>query len=74
VIIQGFCRGLPAKGLPRPCVERSSDGIEVIDAVLAEVGTFREILPQQAVGVLVRAALPWTVGVAEVDDQAGVDA
>jgi hypothetical protein len=39
----------------------------------AEVGSFREVLAQQAVGVLVRAALPWTLRVAEVDGQPGVD-
>src|SRR5215211_5602344 len=39
----------------------------------AEVGAFREVLPQQPVGVLVRAALPRAVGIAEVDVDACVD-
>src|SRR3712207_6948231 len=34
---------------------------------------FREVLPQQTVGVLVRAALPRAVRIAEVDLHAGVD-
>jgi hypothetical protein len=33
--------------------------------VCAQVGAFGEVLPQQPVGVLVRAALPWTVRIAE---------
>ena len=32
-----------------------------------EVGSFREVLAQQTVGVLVRAALPGAMGIAEVD-------
>jgi len=55
-------------------VEGSSDGGELVCAVLAEVGALREPLAQQAVGVLVRAALPGAVRVAEVDRQSGVDA
>src|ERR1039458_7696480 len=39
----------------------------------AEVGSFREVLAQKSVGVLVRAALPGTLRVAEVDGEAGVD-
>ena len=39
-----------------------------------EVSPFGEVLAQQAVGVLVRAALPRTAGVAEEDVQPSVDA
>jgi len=39
----------------------------------AEVGALREVLPQQPVGGLVRAALPWTGGIAEGDLYACVD-
>jgi hypothetical protein len=35
--------------------------------VNAQVRALREILAQQPVGILVRAALPWTVRIAEVD-------
>ena len=38
-----------------------------------EVSTFGEVLAQQAGGVLVRAALPRTAGVAEEDVQPSVD-
>ena len=43
-------------------------------AVDREVGALREVLAQQAVGVLVHAALPGRVRVAEEDVDAGVDA
>ena len=36
-----------------------------------EVGAFGEVLAEQTVGVLVGAALPWTLGVAEVDVEVG---
>src|SRR3954468_24515399 len=39
----------------------------------AEVGALREVLAQQPVGVLVRAALPGAVGIAEVDAKPSVD-
>ena len=39
----------------------------------AEVGALRKVLAQQPVGVLVRAALPGAVGIAEVDLKTGVD-
>ena len=42
-------------------------------ALPGEVGALREVLPQQAVGVLVRAALPGALRVTGVDGQAGVD-
>lgn len=36
-----------------------------------EVGAFREVLTQVTVGVLISAALPWAVRVAEVDVEVG---
>ena len=36
-----------------------------------QVSAFGEVLPQQAVRVLVRGSLPWAGRVAEVDRQAG---
>src|SRR3974390_2319890 len=39
----------------------------------AEIGAFWKILAQQSVGVLVGAALPWAVGIAEVDLDASID-
>ena len=37
-----------------------------------EVGAFGEVLAEETVGVLVGSALPWTLGVAEVDVEVGV--
>src|ERR1700749_3713711 len=39
----------------------------------AEIGAFWKILAQQSIGVLVGAALPWTVRIAEIDLDASVD-
>src|SRR5215469_6357722 len=39
----------------------------------AEIGAFRKILAQQSVGVLIGAALPWAVRIAEIDLDASVD-
>ena len=66
-------RCFPAKGLARPAVEGSRHGRKVVRAVHAEIGAFREVLAQQPVGGLVRAALPGTVGVAEVDLKTSID-
>src|SRR5206468_12165552 len=63
----------PAERLARPTVERAGNSGEVGGAVSREIGPFREVPPQQAVRVLVRAALPGAVRVAEVDLKSGVD-
>ena len=64
----------PAEGLSRTVVELVGDGVEVGLGVDGEVGAFGHPLAEEAVGVLVGAALPGRVGVAEVDVDAGVDA
>ena len=63
----------PTQGLSRPPVDLSSDSVELGLGVDREVGALREVLAQEAVGVLVAAPLPRAVGVAEVDLDAGVD-
>ena len=60
-----------AEGLAGPGVELARNGIQLRLGVAGEVGPLRQILPQQAIGVLVGAALPRTVRVAEVDLDAG---
>ena len=57
--------------LSRSLVEFACDGIEVLLTVDREVGAFREVLAQKAVGVFVGAALPRAVGIAEVDVEIG---
>src|SRR3954452_19528748 len=72
-LVQSLGRCSPAQGLSRPAVEGDRHGREVVDAVPAEVGALRKVLAQQPIGVLVRAALPRTVGIAEVDRHASLD-
>src|SRR5215203_4265026 len=72
-LVQSLGRGSPAQGLSRPAVEGDRHGCKVLGAVRAEVSALREVLAQQPVGVLVRAALPGAVRVAEVDLKTSVD-
>src|SRR3954466_10600800 len=72
-LVQSLGRCPPAQGLSRPAVEGRSHGCQVLGAVHAEVGALWKVLAQQPVGVLVRAALPRTVGIAEVDRHASLD-
>ena len=73
-MVEGLGGGLPVEGFAGSGVERVSDGVEVVARVSGEVGAFGEVLAKEPVGVLVGASLPWTLGVAEVDVEAGVDA
>src|SRR3954471_9672308 len=66
-LVQSLGRCSPAQGLSRSAVEGDRHGCKVLGAVHAEVGALWKVLAQQPVGVLVRAALPGAVRVAEVD-------
>ena len=48
-------------------------GCNLVGAVHAEIGPFGEVLAQQSVNVLVGAALPWAVRIAEIDSHARLD-
>src|SRR3954447_7700776 len=72
-LVQSLGRCPPAKGLSRPAVEGDRHGRKVLGTVHAEVSALREVLAQQPIGVLIRAALPGAVGIAEVDLKTGVD-
>ena len=74
MIVKSLGGCLPTESLPGATVESGGNRIKVITRVPGQVGAFRKVLPQQTVGVLVRAALPGAVRVAEVDRQPGVDA
>src|SRR3954464_10054667 len=63
----------PPERLARSAVEGGGHGREVLRAVPAQVGPLREVLPQEPVGVLVRAALPRGMRVTEVDLQTRLD-
>src|SRR6188472_4407484 len=65
-LIKGLGWRSPAERLARPAVECRGHGRGVVGTVRAQVGALREVLPQQPVRVLVRAALPRAVRVAEV--------
>jgi hypothetical protein len=53
--------------LSRALIEPQSNGIEVGLGEAREIGSSREVLSQQAVGVLVAATLPWTARITEVN-------
>src|SRR5215208_3962401 len=60
-------RGCEAARLARAAVELRCDLVKSLLADPGEARSLREVLAKQAVGVLVRAPLPGTAGVAEVD-------
>ena len=62
---------LEAQGLARSFVELPGHFIELVLGEHGQVDALREVLPQQAVGVLVRAALPGALRIAEVDLDVG---
>src|SRR5689334_7582469 len=72
-LVQSLGRCSPAQSLSRPAVEGDRHSGEILGAVHAEVGALWKVLPQQPIGVLVRAALPGAVGIAEVDRHASLD-
>src|SRR6266545_5952208 len=74
MLFQRLRRCSPAERLAGSTVEGGGYGVEVIGAVSREVGSPREVLAQQTVGVFAGAALPGALRVAEIDLEAGVDA
>lgn len=58
VVCTGGGRGFPAERPARAVVESGSDCVEVFAGVAGQAAAFGEVLPQEAVGVLVRASLP----------------
>src|SRR4051812_48003104 len=73
MLVEGFGGGAPSEDLSWPRVEDGGDGFELVSTPAGEVGAFRKVLAQHAVGVLVGASLPRAVGVSEVDRDAGLD-
>src|SRR5215475_671701 len=72
-LVEGFGGGVVAEGFAGAGVELVGDGVELVLGVGAQVGAFGQVVADQAVGVLVGAALPGRVGVGEVDGDAGGD-
>src|SRR4051812_22746227 len=71
--VQSLGGRFPAKGLSGSRIEGERDGRKDIGIMHAEISSLWKVLAQQAVGILVRAALPGAVRVAEVDMDPGVD-
>jgi hypothetical protein len=71
--VESFRRCFPAEGFSGPGVECNGHGLKVIGIVCAEIGALWKVLAQQSVGILICAALPWALGVAEINAQTGVD-
>ena len=60
-LVQSFGGSSPSEGLAGPCIERVSNNCEYVRTVCAQIGSFREVLSKQSIGVLVRSALVITV-------------
>src|SRR4051794_10519437 len=73
MLVEGFDGSPPAENLAGSTVQGVSDGLELLGVPAGQVGALREVLAQQAVGVLVRAALPGAVRISEEHREAGLD-
>src|SRR5271156_4053208 len=58
---------LEAQSFSRALIETQRDPVQLGLRVAGKVGSLRQVLPQQAVGVFVRSSLPGAVRIAEVD-------
>src|SRR3954469_17553516 len=63
----------PSERLAGSAVQSRRHGGKLLDVVDAQVRPLWEVLPQEPVGVLVRAPLPGRVRIAKVDLQACID-
>jgi transposase InsO family protein len=71
--VKGFGRCHPVEGFPWSPVESGGNGGERRGAMHAQICALRKVLAQQSIGVLVGAALPRALRIAEVDLDACVD-
>ncbi|MEY2527727.1 MAG: hypothetical protein QOE73_2498 [Verrucomicrobiota bacterium] len=69
--VKSLCRGFKLQGLTWPFVELTSHVVQSGLRVHRQVGALREVLSQQAVGVLVRPALPRALRVAKINIDVG---
>lgn len=72
-LVKGLGWRSPAERLSRPGIESGGHGGDLVGAVHAQIGSFREVLTQQSIGVLVGAALPRALRIAEEDLDAHID-
>ena len=73
MIIDCLRRGAPAEDLAWSRVQFGRDGVEVGVVPAGQVGALGEVLAQESVRVLVRAALPGAVRVGEEHRDPGLD-
>ena len=60
MIVEAFVGCLPAEGFPGVPLSTATKAPRSAEGVLSQIGAFREVLAQWAVGVLVDSALPRT--------------
>src|SRR5215831_7930375 len=64
---KSFGRGLEAQSLAGPFIELPSHSVELRLLVHCQIRSLGEVLPQQAVGVLIGSTLPRALRITEVD-------
>src|SRR5882757_7276053 len=64
--VQSLCWGFKLQGLAWSLVELTSHFVQIGLRIHRQVGALREVLSQQAIGVLVRPALPWALRIAKI--------
>src|SRR6202521_2100121 len=64
--VKSLCRGLKLQGLTWSFVELTSHFVQIGLRVHRQGGALRKVLPQQAMGVLVRPALPRALRIAKI--------
>ena len=70
-LAKSLCRRLEVQRFSGSLVELARDLVETGLGVGSEIDAVRQILPQQAIGVLVGAPLPRALRIAEVDGDVG---
>src|SRR4029077_20230006 len=68
---KSLCWGFKLQGLTRPFVELTRHFVQIGLRVHGQVGALGKVLSQQAIGVFIRAALPRTLRIAEVNIDVG---
>ena len=66
-LVNRMSRTVPVQNFPRPIVEHRLHALDRPPRDASELGAGGKALPQQPVGVLVRAPLPGTLGMGKVD-------
>src|SRR5271169_5020899 len=64
---QFTCWSLESQSFSRALIETQRDPVQLGLRVAGKVGSLRQVLPQQAIGVFVRSSLPGAVRIAEVN-------